>query len=541
MVVEVQKIRIVLFQRDLRLDDNTMVLAAAEHALEGDDIILPLFIFDPHQIDETKNKWRSAACQTFMIESLLDLQLNLEENSAALMTIYGDPAAVLSSIISSTEISAVYLHIDFTPFSKERRSKIEKVCKKFGVEYFEYQDYLLLDELINTGKQTAEDDTSRAELTALPGNKHPYKIFGAFYKAIKLKKVRNIDKKQQQILLKKTPWMSPAAAKKFIKSFIGTAGRMCKITEFMPEKMINSDKEISKGGRYNALKLLKKILDNKENSIEKYAIKRDELSYNDTLEDVLFNKKSGENYNFITSHLSAYIKFGCVSIREVYHFFKENIKNSKSRKSLLRQLYWRDFFYNLIWSDPYALDSSYNQVFEKIAWISDPAEVKRRLLIWKEGRTGFPIVDAAMHEIKNSNFMHNRGRLIAASFLTKDLLIYWRHGEKYFSKQLIDYDPAINNLNWQTVLGCGPFALKWFRIMNPWRQSEKYDPEAKYIKKWLPQLKDIPADHLHNWYEYWQNYDLKKIKYYKPILDHKRQKDVIISKFKKVIKRAADV
>lgn len=501
----VQKVRIFLFQRDLRLVDNTGLLAAAEHCREDGSCILPLFIFDDHQISN-KNKWRSPSCQTFMIQSLLELNEDLMKLDSKLILLHGDPAEIFKSVVKAAgidNIAGVYMHIDMTPFSKERRKNIRNVCEAAGIDYYELHDYLLLDEFIWTDK----------------GETSPYKIFGPFYRATRRLKVREVAGGNREI--KNIPLCSAAAGKNFFKEFMAAkVGRIVKSAEeFLPnskEEEVNI-KYIS-GGRAAGLAILSNLDDDHFN---KYHSGRDDLT----------SALGG-------THLSAYIKFGTISIREVFAAINSHIKNTAAREAMRRQLYWRDFFYNLLWSDPNSLSSSYNEAFEGVKWVTDAAEVRRRLTLWKEGRTGFPIVDAAMMEIKSTHYMHNRARLIVASFLTKDLLLYWRLGEKYFAKQLVDYDPAINNLNWQTVLGCGPFALKWFRIMNPWRQSAEHDSSAAYIKRWLPQLADIPAEHLHNWHEHWKEYDLKKIGYYRPILDHSRQKEEVIKRFKKALSKS---
>ena len=134
---------------------------------------------------------------------------------------------------------------------------------------------------------------------------------------------------------------------------------------------------------------------------------------------------------------------------------------------------------------------------------------------WREGKTGFPLVDAGMRELNTTGFMHNRARLVAASFLTKDLHIDWRWGEEYFAQQLVDYDPCVNNGNWQWVASTGADAQPYFRILNPWLQQKKFDPHCVYIKKWIPELQNIAPKIIHTWYTY-----KKKSTYPKSILDH---------------------
>ena len=149
---------------------------------------------------------------------------------------------------------------------------------------------------------------------------------------------------------------------------------------------------------------------------------------------------------------------------------------------------------------------------------------------WKKGLTGFPIVDAGIRELNETGFMHNRVRMIVASFLCKDMLIDWRKGEKYFAQHLIDYDPLVNNGNWQWAAGTGCDSVPYFRIFNPWRQQIRFDPDCKYIKKWIPELKDVSPKEIHQLNEEFP----KGLKYPKPILDHAKAKAITLDLYKAV-------
>ena len=206
-----------------------------------------------------------------------------------------------------------------------------------------------------------------------------------------------------------------------------------------------------------------------------------------------------------TTGLSPYLKFGCVSIREAYW--------ANANQEYHHQLLWREFFYYIACYFPKVLDTRSN-FNKKLPWNTS----KHDFECWCKGETGYPIVDAAMRQLNQTGYMHNRGRLITANFLTRLLGIDWRQGEQYFANQLIDYDPCVNNGNWQWVAGTGvdraPYSQ---RIFNPWIQSSKFDPQATYIKEWLPELQDIPAKHLHQWNQYCDAYPNK---YFKPIIDY---------------------
>jgi len=196
---------------------------------------------------------------------------------------------------------------------------------------------------------------------------------------------------------------------------------------------------------------------------------------------------------------------------------------------MVRQLIWRDFYYHLGNGFIERFGKELKPQYSNIKWSYDKNNLKK----WQEGRTGFPVVDACMTQLNQTGYMHNRGRLIVASFLIKNLQIDWREGEKYFAQNLSDYDPLVNQGNWQWVAGTGADSQPYFRIFNPMTQSSKFDKEAIYIKKWLPNLKDVPAKHLHDWIKFHLEHDLKKIKYYEPMIDYKKSRDVTLEMYKK--------
>ena len=218
-----------------------------------------------------------------------------------------------------------------------------------------------------------------------------------------------------------------------------------------------------------------------------------------------------------TTHLSAHHKFGTVSAREVAHF----IMNTFSKEHpLLRQLYWREFYYAISYHFPQVYGHAFNDNFEHVEWENDKEKFNR----WCEGKTGFPIVDAGMRELTTTGYMHNRVRMITASFLTKDLHIDWRKGEKFFAQYLIDYDPAQNNGNWQWTASTGADGAPYFRIFSPWRQQERFDPDCEYIKKWVPELKDLDAKAIHGMEKNWP-LSLSGSDYPKPMLDHREESE----------------
>jgi deoxyribodipyrimidine photo-lyase len=174
----------------------------------------------------------------------------------------------------------------------------------------------------------------------------------------------------------------------------------------------------------------------------------------------------------------------------VYHTIKERFG---SEHTLIRELYWRDFFTHIAWHFPHVFGHAFYRHYDAIKWEND----NELFSAWCSGRTGFPIVDAGMRELVATGFMHNRVRMIVSSFLVKDLLISWQWGERFFAQHLTDYDPSVNNGNWQWAASTGCDAQPYFRIFNPWLQQKRFDPQCAYIKRWIPELSQYSAAEIH--------------------------------------------
>ncbi len=182
-----------------------------------------------------------------------------------------------------------------------------------------------------------------------------------------------------------------------------------------------------------------------------------------------------------TTRLSVHLRFGTVSIRELVS------EACMLNPTLLNELIWRDFYHMILWHFPHVVGNSFKKEYDHIKWRNNEAE----FTAWCEGRTGYPIVDAGMRKLNETGYMHNRVRMIVASFLTKHLLVDWRWGEAYFAEKLLDYDLAANNGGWQWAAGSGCDAAPYFRIFNPYLQTEKFDPKAEYIRRWVPEFDDL--------------------------------------------------
>lgn len=296
----------------------------------------------------------------------------------------------------------------------------------------------------------------------------PYSIFTAFYKkSLTLPVAEPIEKIQNHFYSKS---IKNSHSEKIFKEILS-----------------NSNKNLwINGGRHEGLRLLK--------SITKL------VNYQKTRDIPLLP----------TSFLSAHFKFGTISIREAYWYIAQKLGKNHP---LLKQLHWRDFFTHVAFHSPFVFKQAFHQKYNNLPWKNNKEDFKA----WCEGKTGFPIVDAGMRQLNQTGWMHNRVRMIVASFLVKDLHISWRWGEQYFARQLVDYDPAVNNGNWQWSASTGCDAQPYFRIFNPWLQQKKFDPKCQFIKKWVPELKYVPTKIIHSWFNP-TNAPLKD--YPKPIVDH---------------------
>jgi deoxyribodipyrimidine photo-lyase len=209
-----------------------------------------------------------------------------------------------------------------------------------------------------------------------------------------------------------------------------------------------------------------------------------------------------------TSRLSVHLRFGTISVRELAQ------KAKSLNEKYLNELIWRDFYQSIIYHYPHTVNKAFKAEYDKIQWLNNENEFKA----WREGKTGYPIVDAGMRELNATGFMHNRVRMIVASFLTKHLLIDWRWGEAYFAKKLLDFELASNVGGWQWAAGCGVDAAPYFRVFNPALQTEKFDKDLKYIKTWLPEYGTSA--------------------YPKPIVDHKTARERVLKTYKEALQNA---
>jgi deoxyribodipyrimidine photo-lyase len=447
-----------IFRRDLRVIDNNGLNFANSICKR----IYPIFIFTPEQVTNA-NKFKSDNAVQFMIESLQNLASQINKMGGKLLCFYGHNDQIVSYLIKALDINAVCFNADYSPYAIQRDSSIINICDKMGVAVEYGNDYYLLE-----------------PGTIVNGTGGPYQKFTPFYQASLRKKV------EVPASLRKIHF---ASSNKHLENSILLVDALKRFTKINPDILVH-------GGRNNAISQLKIAIKTQSH----YPKTHNELTHP-------------------TSQLSAYIKFGCISIREVYKVFKGN-------KDFIRQLFWRDFYANILYSFPHVLGHALKPNYNNVLWHNNTTWFNA----WTKGETGFPVVDAGMRELNSTGYMHNRARLITSSFLVKTMLIDWQKGEKYFATKLTDYDPASNNGNWQWTAGSGADSQPFFRIFNPWLQAENFDPNCEYIKKWIPELKDVPNKDILHWETEWIKY--KNVKYPKPICNYEEQKDKALKMYK---------
>ena len=462
-----KELNIFIFFRDYRINDNIGFL----ETVKKKNNVIPIFIFTDQQINKDKNKYFSNNSLQFLCESLENLDFNLKKENKKLYIFKGeDTVEIINNLSINFKLSSISYNRDYTPYSINRSNNINKLCKKKNIELNEYEDYLL----------------APIE-TFLKDDKSPYNVYTPF---------KNKVYKMEQLINKPN--------KKYNLKNISKVNELLNLNYAIDIKDLNllyvfNKNNLVKGGREQALKHMniKKYFNYSEN--------RNKLSYN-------------------TTHLSAYIKYGCISIREVYWLFKNN-------NPIKDQLIWREFYYYIVYYYPDLLSKkiNFNRKYDKLKWIKN----NTYLDCWKKGETGYPIVDACMKELNTTGYMHNRGRLISSNFLNRMLGHDWREGELYFAQKLIDYDPVVNNGNWQWIASTGVDPKPYFqRLFNPWLQSKKYDPECIYIKKWLPQLKNIENKDIHEWEKNYHKYDMVNISYKIPIVNYENARKKSIEQYK---------
>jgi len=457
---------IFIHHRDLRINDNTTLIKMSNEVKD----ITPIFIFTLEQIDKSKNKYFSNILVQFMCDTLIELKDDYKKNKSILNFYYGNTLDVIKELHKKYTINSIGFNADYSPFAKKRDNEIIKWGNKNDVIIFCEEDMLLVPIMTGNTFKKNKDEV--------------YKVFTPFKNYLKATyNVENVNNKKIKLKNKSLKTKSSIDTKYFTNFYI------------------KEDNLNVKSGRKEGLKKLNLVKEQKQ-----YNKMRNFLTYE-------------------TTNLSAYINLGLVSIREVYY---KIVKKLGKQNNLIDELYWRDFYYNILYFFPHVVGKSFNKKYDKIKWNNNKTKFKK----WCDGETGFPVVDACMRQMNETGYMHNRGRMIVASFLTKDLLIDWRWGEKYFATKLLDYNISANNGGWQWASGSGTDAQPYFRIFNPWTQSKNFDKNCEYIKNWVPELKNVENKDIHNWFK---TYDKYKINYPGPMVNHDDERKNTLKIYKKYI------
>lgn len=398
--------------------------------------MIPVFILDDKLWD---SPWVGDKRIAFMLAGLRALDRDLRDKGSRLIIRQGDPVAVLTQLVEQTGAMAIFAADEYTPYSMRRD---EQVREKLPLRLM-------------------EGTLVHAPGTIRKGDGNPYVVYSYFKKTWK---------KLQQ-----------AYAGDLIAPPTSLATPEHLQTLDIPSEPNLPDTVPFEAGEAIALQRLTDFTSGTQPPIYTY--------------DKLRNRPDMSG----TSQLSPYFRWGMVSPRKAAAASFDAIRATQSKQykenaeTWLEEIIWRDFYAHILYFFPEARARNYNSDYDKLVWRQDT----QMLDAWKDGRTGYPIVDAAMRQMLSLGWMHNRCRMIVASFLTKDLLINWQEGERYFMQHLIDGDAASNNGGWQWAAGTGTDAQPYFRIFNPTSQAKKFDPDGAYIRHWVPELGNVPKKYIH--------------------------------------------
>lgn len=405
--------------------------------------------------------------QHFLFNGLRAIEADLRRHGSCLTVRYGQPRFVLRELLAETRADSIFAEEDFTPYARHRDAQI---ADKLSLRLIDGQ-------------------TVHHPSAVVKANGAPCTIYTPFARAWK-----------QLLLPALTPLPAPAL--------------------FAPPPLIRSDiipaapeHPSFPAGEAEAQRRLYDFCQSPESPIYQYASTRNRLDLDGT------------------ASLSPYLRFGMLSIRQAVCAALAALRSApddaaaKSAEAWLNELIWREFYIHILYHFPHVSKTSFNPAFANIRWRNHEAD----FVAWKTGHTGLPVVDAAMRQLAATGWMHNRARMIVASFLVKDLLVNWQWGERWFMDQLIDGDPAANNGGWQWTAGTGTDAAPYFRIFNAVLQSRKFDPHGDFLRKWLPELAHISANAIH---APWEK-DIQIAGYPPfPIVDHATAREITLRAYR---------
>lgn len=433
-------VTIVWLRQDLRIDDNPAIAAAIERG----GPVIPVYIWAP----EEEGAWPpGAASRWWLHQSLRALDDSLHKRGSVLVLRRGPAVRALRDLLREAGGSAVFWNRRYEPAALAHEKEVKKALSGDGFKVRGFNGSLLLE---------PQDVLTRQGT--------PYKVFTRFHEAVSARFEPQAPVPAPPRFPAPVRWPNSLPLESLeLEPRVEWAGGLH--TAWRP-------------GETGAASSLDCFIDE---SVSGYPEQRDRPDLRGT------------------SRLSPHLHFGEISPRRVFHAIQEAVAvrtrpgYAKGAEAYLRQLHWREFAYYLLYHFPHTAEQALHEAFERFPWQSDDLAFRA----WSTGRTGYPIVDAGMRELWDTGWMHNRVRMIVASFLVKDLLIPWQDGARWFWDTLVDADLANNTLGWQWAAGCGADAAPYFRIFNPVLQGKKFDPDGAYVRQWVPELATLPNTFLH--------------------------------------------
>lgn len=424
---------LVWIRRDIRLHDHH----ALSQALEDHDQVYLCFVFDKNILEPLPKKDKRL---TFIHQGLKEISQHLLEHGSDIEILHGDPTEEIPRYIEKCGAKALYYNRDYEPYALKRDQKVTKTLKDKGVTVKSFKDSVLFEKEDILNKQGGI-----------------YKVFTPYKRAWYEKFREDYGSQIPQYSFKYSN-LAPHKVKKSISN-----------NDWHQSLGFEEELPPLEGGVENGRKHLSRF----RNHIQDYEKARDFPALEKT------------------SNMSPYIRHGMVSVRDL---LRRGLEDKTSGHQIwTSEVIWREFYQMILANFPHVQKKCFKPEYDNIKWIGGTKELKA----WKEGQTGFPIVDAAMRCLNETGMMHNRLRMIVASFLCKTLLVNWKKGEEYFALKLLDFDLAANNGGWQWSASTGTDAQPYFRIFNPTSQSEKFDPDGEFIKKWCPELSGFSKKRIH--------------------------------------------